>query len=171
MAQLAAGPVPVFTLQVATGPFGDRGRVDFQLAQQFGQLCSLIVVRPGPSGAVPGVSGSPGMPYARSHARRFAVHAEDYAPPRPGMVGCGRDEVAGSVGVEQAKPCYSAGASDHTKRVPAETMMLVSAGSGALPTRKDRRLAPSASRRPSGSRSFRSRVPRRRTLRPRHRGS
>jgi hypothetical protein len=103
---------PFFLVAVVALAFGDWGRTDLQLAQQSGQLCPLVVVRPGAGGAVPGaVRQGPGVPSAdTSVGDGFAVAVEDgHAPPGSGMLRGARDQVAGGVGVEQAEPRYLGG--------------------------------------------------------------
>jgi hypothetical protein len=71
--QLAAGPVPFLALAVVAGPFRDRGKRDPQLAQQFGQLCPLMIIRAGAGGATPGAG--PALPGADRGPRVLSAGA------------------------------------------------------------------------------------------------
>jgi hypothetical protein len=65
-----------------------------------------MTVRPGAGGAVPRVDRGPRvLATGAAVGDGFAVLAgQGHAPPRPGVAGCDRDEVAGAVRIEEAKP-------------------------------------------------------------------
>jgi hypothetical protein len=126
--ELAAGRVPLLTMPMMAGSFGDRRPGDVQRAQQFGELCPLVIVgsgrrwpggagaggaRPGGAGGCGGWRwcGGPAMGPAGAAVRdRGTVRADcRYAPSSARVLRGGLQQAAGVPGVEQPPPAGLAG--------------------------------------------------------------